>query len=96
MCSSSIVEDVPGTAGCATGQEVLPDREDQTSGVQDPPTEMSAALRLRETEGHCRGCQKRPRQGGLVRALQGSRRSLKSRNMLGFGEGQSEKWRLPT
>lgn len=40
----SFIGDVAGRAGRAAGQEDLPDREDQTSGVQAPAAEESAAL----------------------------------------------------
>lgn len=60
------MKDVPTTTGCAAGQEVLPDGENQTSGEQDLPAEEPAALRYRETEGHSRGCQEGPQQGDSI------------------------------
>lgn len=58
------VKDVPRAAGCAAGQEVVPDWENQTSGAEDPPPAEPAALRYREAQGYCRVCQKGPGQGG--------------------------------
>lgn len=59
----TFIQDVTGRAGCTAGQEVLPDGEDQASGIQAPAAEESAALHHREKEGHCSSCQKRPGKG---------------------------------
>lgn len=59
----TFIEDVAGRAFCAAGQEVLPDGEDQTSGIQAPAAEESAPVHIREEEGHCSSCQKRPGEG---------------------------------
>lgn len=56
-------QDVTGRTGCTAGQEVLPDGEDQTSGIQAPAAEKSAPVYIREEEGHCSSCQKRPGKG---------------------------------
>lgn len=59
----TFTQDVTERTGCSTGPEVLPDGQDQTSGVQAPAAEKPAPVRLGEEEGHCSSCQKRPGKG---------------------------------
>lgn len=61
--------DVTGRTCCRAGQEVLPDGEDQTFGIQAPAAGKPAPIHIREEEGHCSSCQKRPGKGDLYIVL---------------------------
>lgn len=71
-----VLQDVAGGGGCAAGQEVLPDGQDQAAGVPAPAAEKPAPLYHRAKEGHCSSCEKRHGKGGFKKETKSPGRTM--------------------